>query len=72
MSPVAHKHPDGDIELDFEEKAGVDPRDSEEAKEDKLTDYFRRQSAQEIKWQKWSFLTIGIGLGVVLCRFFGW
>jgi hypothetical protein len=40
----SYQHPDGTIELDFDEKAGVDPTsDSDEARDAKLRRYFGRQ-----------------------------
>jgi hypothetical protein len=45
----SYEHPDGDIELDIDEKAGVDPRDDEHVKEAKLDAYIKREALKEFK-----------------------
>jgi hypothetical protein len=67
----SYVHPGGSIELDIDEKAGVNPGDSEKLQDAKITSYIRQHSEQP-KWVKWSFFIIGTGVGVMLCKYFGW
>ena len=40
----SYKHPDGTIELDFDEKAGIDPTvDSQEVQDEKFDRYMKQQ-----------------------------
>ena len=64
----SYEHPDGTIELDIDEKAGADPRDSEEDQEAKINAYIRRESIKETKWQ-WFFY--GLIAGGLLVKLFG-
>jgi hypothetical protein len=51
----SYVHPDGDIELDIDEKAGVNPGDSQVVADAKINAYLQRQGIKELKWQ-WFFL----------------
>jgi hypothetical protein len=43
----SYEHPDGKIELDFEEPAGIERTDSEEVQRRKLIEYEQRQAVME-------------------------
>lgn len=47
----SYKHPDGTIELDFDEKAGIDPTaDSQEVQDQKLSRYLKHQYHDGTRW----------------------
>jgi hypothetical protein len=50
----SYEHPDGDLELDIDEKAGVDPRDDQHVKDAKLDAYIKREAVKELKG-RWLF-----------------
>jgi hypothetical protein len=62
----AYTHPDGDIELDIDEKAGVDPRDSEAVKEAKLDAYIKQEGIKELKG-RWFYF--GLGAAVLIYNY---
>lgn len=48
----SYTHPDGTIELDIDEKAGVDPTlDTEEATEKKLSGWIKSEAVREDRWK---------------------
>ena len=48
----SYTHPDGTIELDIDEKAGVDPTiDDEATQERKFDPWFKAEAIRELKWQ---------------------
>ena len=61
-------HPDGDIELDIDEKAGVNPGDSQVVADVKINAYLQRQGIKELKWQ-WFFY--GLVCAALLVWLFG-
>jgi hypothetical protein len=58
----SYEHPDGYIELDIDEKAGVNPGDSQDVEDAKIKAHLQRQGIKELKWQ-WFFY----GLICALC-----
>lgn len=63
----SYTHPDGTIELDIDEKAGVDPtRDCPEASKEKLYRWIAEESAREAKFYAvaWPFL-LGASVGAI-------
>jgi hypothetical protein len=65
----SYEHPDGDLELDIDEKAGVDPGDDEKVQDAKLDAYNRRQGIKGLKWQ---WFVYGLICAAVLAKLFGW
>jgi hypothetical protein len=63
----SYTHPDGTLELDIDEKAGIDPTvDSPEASDRKFTTWLRREQIRQDRWQHFlAGLVVG-GLGVYL------
>jgi hypothetical protein len=62
----SYTHPDGTIELDFDEKAGIDPTvDSERVQNIKLSNYLQRQQHRELRgtWFFW-----GLAAGIIACK----
>jgi hypothetical protein len=48
----SYTHPDGKIELDVDEKAGIDPTlDSQETADRKFTAWLRRDQIRQDRWQ---------------------
>jgi hypothetical protein len=64
----SYVHPDGDIELDIDEKAGVNPGDSQVVADAKINAYLQRQGIKELKWQ-WFFY--GLVCAALLVWLFG-
>ncbi len=63
-------HPDGTLELDFDEKMGVDPtRDSPEMQE-KLFDAWSKREARKSHW--WSGFAVGTVFGITLFKLWPW
>jgi hypothetical protein len=62
----SYTHPDGHIELNFEEPAGINREDDEETQEQKLLAYDREKAARN---EKIYFLSIGLICGAVLIRY---
>jgi hypothetical protein len=53
----SYVHPDGTIELDIDEKAGIDPTtDSEDAQRRKFEAWNKRES---IRQERWTYLFVG-------------
>jgi hypothetical protein len=65
----SYEHPDGYLELDIDEKAGVDPGDDEKVQDAKLDAYNRRQGIKGLKWQ---WFVYGLICAAVLAKLFGW
>lgn len=64
----SYTHPDGTLELDFEEKAGIDPRsDSEEVQGRKLAAFLHEQGRKELKGLWFAF---GLMAGILLSWYF--
>ncbi len=61
-----YKHPDGTVEWAFQTRAGIEPNDSEEVREQKQTEYFRKlkdRVDREIAEDQWKGYR---GYGIVL------
>jgi hypothetical protein len=64
----SYNHPDGHIELDFDEPAGIDGRtDSEKAQSDKLIAYETRQNIKKLKA---TYFLSGCVVTYLLMRYF--
>jgi hypothetical protein len=65
-----YRHPDGLLELDFEEKAGIDPRrDSEELQDAKLNSYNLREAVRSNWWQGF---VAGTLFGALIVKYWPW
>jgi hypothetical protein len=63
----SYTHPDGTIELDFDEKAGIDPtRDSEEVQDRKLDAWHKREASRQ-RW--WSGFVVGAVVGGLVVHY---
>jgi hypothetical protein len=63
----SYTHPDGLIELDFEEPAGINPFvDSEEVQQQKLVAYETRKN---VKSQKLEYLVVGLVVGYLIGKY---
>lgn len=57
----SYTHPDGTIELDIDEKAGIDPTvDDEDTSRRKIEAWGRRESMRRDRWQ-WFFIGAAAG-----------
>lgn len=59
----SYTHPDGIIDLDFEEKAGIDPTvDDEDTQRRKFESWYKRESIKQERWQYslWGAVTGGV------------
>ncbi len=64
----SYTHPDGTIELDIDEKAGIDPTvDDEETQNRKFQEWNRRNSLKELRWQ-WFFYGAVVSGAIVYWR----
>ena len=70
----SYTHPDGTLELDFEEKAGVNPGDSEEVERAKLKTYNERQFIKDLKgrWFFYGFIVASLIAALFGSNVFGW
>lgn len=63
-------HPDGTLELDFDEKAGIDPtRDSEELQNHKFEAWGKREASKQ-RW--WSGFVVGAIVGGLVVYYWPW
>jgi hypothetical protein len=65
----AYEHPDGYIELDTDEKAGINPGDDEKVQDAKLKAWNQQQGIKDLKWRWFLF---GLIAATVLAKLFGW
>jgi hypothetical protein len=61
--------PDGSLELDFDEKAGINPGDDEKVRDAKFNAWNQQQGIKELKW-KW--FVFGLVAAAVFAKLFGW
>ncbi len=61
----SYTHPDGTLELDFDEKAGIDPTvDDEETIDRKFATWIRREQLTELRW-RWFLIGALVGGALV-------
>lgn len=66
----SYTHPDGTIELDFDEKAGIDPtRDSQEVQDAKFDAWGKREA---VKSNWWNGFVVGAMVGAVAVYWWPW
>jgi hypothetical protein len=63
----SYTHPNGLIELDFEEPAGINPFiDSDEVQQQKLVAY---EAVKNVKSQKLGYLVVGLVIGYLIGKY---
>lgn len=63
-------HPDGTLELDFDEKAGIDPTGDSQERQDQKFDAWGKREAAKSRW--WGGFVVGTVFGALLMKLWPW